>query len=88
MTLLSIPSPSAFFPITWKSYSVPGVSLLIVTVVLPDGVTGIVSHSDVPDSLYLDQASRTSPPLNFKAVSKSAGQILLGLANTRQILHA
>lgn len=53
MSLLSIPSPRAFFPITWNSYSVPGVKLLIVTVVLPDGVTGIVFHSDVPDSLYL-----------------------------------
>lgn len=53
MSLLNIPSPRAFFPITWNSYSVPGVRLLIVTVVLPDGVTGIIFHSDVPDSLYL-----------------------------------
>lgn len=59
MTLLSIPSPRAFFPITWNSYSVPGVRLLIVTVVLPEGVTGIVSHSDVPDSLYLRRARET-----------------------------
>lgn len=53
ITLLSIPSPRAFFPTTWNSYTVPGDNRFIVTVVLPDGVTGIVVHSEVPASLNL-----------------------------------
>lgn len=57
MTLLSIPSPSAFFPTTWNSYVVSGVSLLMVTWVLPDGVTGIVDQSVMPGSLYLFTAA-------------------------------
>jgi hypothetical protein len=54
ITLLSIPSPNAFFPTTWNSYVVSGVSLFMVTWVLPDGVTGIVDQSAIPGSLYLN----------------------------------
>lgn len=53
ITLLSIPSPRAFFPTTWNSYVVPDESLFIVTWVLPGGVTGMVDQSDTPASLYL-----------------------------------
>lgn len=54
-TLLNIPSPRAFFPTTWNSWLVPGFSLLIVTVELPDGVTGMVFQSTAPSSRYLNK---------------------------------
>lgn len=52
ITLLDMPSPRAFFPITWNSYVVEGDKPLRVAEVLPEGVTGIVVQSDIPASRY------------------------------------
>lgn len=86
MTLLSIPSPRAFFPITWNSYSVLGMRLLIVTVVLPDGVTGIVCHSEVPDSLCLCVRGNKSESHAKDSEGESAVKVEIG-DDTRVCAH-